>query len=108
MEHFLQANRITPRITMEMSSNETIKQAVMAGMGLGFLSLHTVGLEVRCRLLRVLSVEGTPVMRSWNLVHMLSKILSPATEAFRYFILEEAESFLLAHDAPLLEGGPGP
>ena len=108
MEHFLQANRITPRITMEMSSNETIKQAVMAGMGLGFLSLHTVGLEVRCRLLRVLSVEETPVMRSWNLVHMLSKILSPATEAFRYFILEEAESFLLAHDAPLLEGGPGP
>jgi DNA-binding transcriptional LysR family regulator len=105
MEHFLQGNRITPRITMEMSSNETIKQAVMAGMGLGFLSLHTVGLEVRCRLLRVLSVEGTPVMRTWNLVHMLSKILSPATEAFRYFILEEAERFLLAHDAPLLGSG---
>jgi DNA-binding transcriptional LysR family regulator len=107
MEHFLQGNRITPRITMEMSSNETIKQAVMAGMGLGFLSLHTVGLEVRCGLLRVLSVEGTPVMRTWNLVHMLSKILSPATEAFRYFILEEAEKFLLAHDAPLLGPGSG-
>lgn len=40
-------HRFGPRITMEMSSNETIKQAVMANMGLSFLSLHTIGLEGR-------------------------------------------------------------
>ena len=91
---------------MEMSSNETIKQAVIAGMGLGFLSLHTVGLEVRSGLLHVLTIQGTPVMRTWNLVHLLSKILSPAAEAFRYFVLEEAEAFLAAHDAPLLNPSP--
>jgi DNA-binding transcriptional LysR family regulator len=102
MEHFLRASRVSPPITMEMSSNETIKQAVIAGMGLGFLSLHTVGLEVRSGLLHVLTIEGTPVMRTWNLVHLLAKILSPAAEAFRYFVLEEAEAFLQAHDAPLL------
>ena len=106
MEHFFREHRVTPRITMEMSSNETIKQAVMAGMGLGFLSLHTVGLEVRSGLMKVLSIEGTPVMRTWNLVHLLSKILSPAAEAFRYFVLEEAEAFLAAHDAPLLNPPP--
>jgi DNA-binding transcriptional LysR family regulator len=96
---------------MEMSSNETIKQAVIVGMGLGFLSLHTVGLEARSGLLHVLTVEGTPVMRTWNLVHLLAKILSPAAEAFRYFMLEEAEAFLAAHDAPLLDPaahGPAP
>jgi DNA-binding transcriptional LysR family regulator len=102
MEHFLRASRVSPPITMEMSSNETIKQAVIAGMGLGFLSLHTVGLEVRSGLLHVLTIEGTPVMRTWNLVHLLAKILSPAAEAFRYFLLEQAETFLQAHDAPLL------
>ena len=102
MEHFFHEHRVTPRITMEMSSNETIKQAVMAGMGLGFLSLHTVGLEIRSGLLKVVSVEGTPVMRTWNLVHLLAKMLSPAAEAFRYFMLEEAEAFLLAHDEALL------
>ncbi len=106
MEHFLRASRVSPPITMEMSSNETIKQAVIAGMGLGFLSLHTVGLEVRSGLLHVLTVAGTPVMRTWNLVHLLAKILSPSAEAFRYFVLEEAEAFLQAHDAPLLNPPP--
>jgi DNA-binding transcriptional LysR family regulator len=94
--------RFEPRITMEMSSNETIKQAVMAGMGLSFLSLHTVGLEVRSRLLAVLDVEATPVMRTWNIVRLQAKLLSPAAEAFRYFMIERAEDHLRAHDAPLL------
>jgi DNA-binding transcriptional LysR family regulator len=102
MEDFLREHGVTPRITMEMSSNETIKQAVMAGMGMSFLSLHTLGLELRGGLLAVLGVEGTPVMRTWNLVRLLSKVLSPAAEAFRYYMLEEAEKMLRAHDAPLL------
>ena len=102
MESFFAERRFEPRITMEMSSNETIKQAVMAGMGLSFLSLHTIGLEVRSGLLNVLDVEGTPLMRMWNIVHLQSKVLSPAAEAFRYFIIERGEAHLLAHDAPLL------
>jgi LysR family transcriptional regulator, low CO2-responsive transcriptional regulator len=93
------------RSAMEMSSNETIKQAVMAGLGLSFLSLHTMGLEVRSGLLQVLDIKGTPVMRVWNVVHLASKLLSPAAEAFRYFMLEQGEAHLLAHDTPLL--GPG-
>ena len=102
MAAFFTEHRFEPRITMEMSSNETIKQAVMAGMGLSFLSLHTIGLEVRLGLLRVLDVEGTPIMRTWNIVRLQSKVLSPAAEAFRYFIIERGEAHLLAHDAPLL------
>lgn len=102
MEDLFREHQVSPRIAMEMSSNETIKQAVMAGMGLSFLSLHTLGLEVNAGLLKVLEVEGTPVMRTWNLVHLLSKLLSPAAEAFRYFIIEEGEAYLRAHDAPLL------
>ena len=102
MAAFFAEHRFEPHITMEMSSNETIKQAVMAGMGLSFLSLHTIGLEVRLGLLRVLDVEGTPIMRTWNIVRLQSKLLSPAAEAFRYFIIERGEAHLLAHDAPLL------
>ena len=102
MEDFLRAQHVAPHITMEMSSNETIKQAVMAGMGLSFLSLHTLGLEMRHGLIDIVDVEGTPIMRTWNLVHLLSKLLSPPAEAFRYFILEQGESYLREHDAPLL------
>jgi LysR family transcriptional regulator, low CO2-responsive transcriptional regulator len=105
MESFFAEHRFTPRITMEMSSNETIKQAVMAGMGLSFMSLHTMGLEVRSGLLQVLDVDSTPVMRTWNVVHLQSKLLSPAAEAFRYFIIERGEAHLLAHDEPLLKRG---
>ncbi len=107
MEDFFHHQQIAPQVTMEMSSNETIKQAVMAGMGLSFLSLHTLGLELRSGLLRVLSVDGTPIMRTWNIVHLLAKTLSPAAEAFRYFVLERAEQMLKDHDAPLLHAEIG-
>jgi DNA-binding transcriptional LysR family regulator len=94
MEKFLEKSRLEPRVVMEMGSNETIKQAVMAGMGISFLSLHTIGLELEHGLIATLDVEGTPIVRAWNVVHTLSKLLSPAAEAFRYFMLERAESLL--------------
>ena len=55
MEAFFAQHRFEPRISMEMPSNETIKQAVMAGMGLSFLSQHTIGLEVRSQVLHILA-----------------------------------------------------
>ena len=103
MEQFFAEHRFEPRITMEMGSNETIKQAVMAGMGVSFLSLHTLGLELRTGLMHRVEVEGTPVMRQWHVVHLQSRVLSPAAEAFRYFLIERGEGLLVAHDAPLLK-----
>lgn len=94
MENFLEKFRMEPRVVMEMSSNETIKQAVMAGMGISFLSLHTIGLELDNRLIAILDVDGTPIVRAWNVVHTLSKLLSPAAEAFRYYMLERGERHL--------------
>lgn len=94
LDHFFREQSFEHPETMEMSSNETIKQSVMAGMGLGFLSLHTIGLELDNRLLAVLDIEGSPVVRAWNVVHTLSKLLSPAAEALRYYILERGEQFL--------------
>lgn len=98
MDRFFQHHRLEPRIEMEMPSNETIKQAVMAGMGISFLSLHTLGLELRTGELELLQIEDTPVMRLWNVVRLQSRVLSPAAEAFRYFILEEGEAYLAEHD----------
>jgi DNA-binding transcriptional LysR family regulator len=105
METFFAEHRFGPHIAMEMSSNETIKQAVIAGLGLSFLSLHTVGLELKTGLLKTLDIAGTPVMRMWNVVHLGSKVLSPAAEAFRYFMIEQGAAFLRAHDEPLLGSG---
>jgi DNA-binding transcriptional LysR family regulator len=87
-ERFLASHRFHPRETIEMSSNETIKQAVMAGMGVSFLSLHTVGLELATRRLVVLPVAGTPLMRAWHVVHREKKRLSPVVQAFKAFLIE--------------------
>lgn len=106
MENFFESRQITPRLAMEMPSNESIKQAVMAGMGLSFLSLHTIGLEVGNGLLSILRVEGTPIVRTWNVVRTAGKTLSPAAEALRYFMLEHGQTYLAAHDSALLTGAP--
>ena len=107
LEKFLLQARVEPRVTMEMASNETIKQAVIAGMGLSFLSLHTLGLELDNGLIALLPIEGAPVVRAWNVVHTLAKLLSPAAEAFRYFVLEHGEDYLREHFGRHLElAGP--
>ena len=94
MEIFLKERRIHPAMLVEMPSNETIKQAVMAEMGISFLSMHTMGLELSAGVIKVLDVEGLPLLRRWHIVNMRAKLLSPAAEAFRYFVLEKAESLL--------------
>ena len=94
MQKFFTDHRVEPRLQMQVNSNETLKQAVMAGLGLGFVSLHTIGSELDHGQIAILEVQSTPVFRVWNMVHTLSKVLSPAAEAFRYEILENGEQFL--------------
>jgi DNA-binding transcriptional LysR family regulator len=96
MERFFAAHNVRPAATTEISSNETIKQAVMAGMGLGFISQHAIGLELAASQLALLHVEGLPVVRDWNVVHRSEKRLSPAALAFKRFVLKEGRAFLAA------------
>lgn len=103
MEEYFRAQGISPRIGMEIASNETIKQAVMAGMGLSFISRHTIGLELETGHLVELAVRGLPVMRDWYLVHLKSKHLDPAAAAFKRFVPEAAAELLRgagAHNDP--------
>jgi DNA-binding transcriptional LysR family regulator len=74
---------------MAMPSNETIKQAVMAGMGLSFLSLRTVRHELASGHLVVLDVQGLPQVNQWFVTHLRSKKLSPAAKAFKGFLIEQ-------------------
>ena len=101
MEAFFTQARFQPRFTMELKSNDAIKQAVKANLGLSFLSLHTIGLELQATQLSILDVRGSPVVRAWHVVHAMSKLLSPAAEAFRYFVLEHGESDLATQFAYL-------
>lgn len=93
-ERILSEIGAAPRTGMEISSNETIKQAVMAGLGISMLSYHTVSHEVEDKRLAILRVEGTPVIRKWYVVRNSKKNLPPSAKELWKFIVKEGKGFL--------------
>lgn len=89
-ERFFVEHEMALNTSMEMTSNEAIKQAVEAGLGLGIVSVHTLALELETRHLVILDVEHFPIQRHWYLVHRQGKRLSHTAQAFRQFVLDEA------------------
>ena len=83
-----------PKTGMEISSNETIKQAVMAGLGISLLSYHTVSHEIGEGRLVALRVEGTPVIRKWYVVKNSKKQILPSARSLWNFIATEGPRFL--------------
>jgi DNA-binding transcriptional LysR family regulator len=81
-------------IAMEIRSTETIKQAVIAGMGVSFVSAHTISQETRAGSLRVLDVEGFPLMLNWYVVHRRNKRLPPVAQAFKDFLLADGPALI--------------
>jgi len=101
MRQFFEEHSLVCNVGMEMASNETIKQAVMAGMGVSFISRHTIDLEILTQRLVVLDVCGTPVIRQWHVAHLAKKRLSPTAVAFKVFVLDHGRELLRAREATL-------
>jgi DNA-binding transcriptional LysR family regulator len=78
----------------EFRSNETIKQAVMAGLGVAFISAHTIALEAELGLLAILDVVGMPIHRQWFAVCRADRMLSPAMARFKDFASQHGHEFL--------------
>ena len=91
METFIQDHDIQPNIIMEMSSNESIKQAVIAGLGISFVSQHTIANELKNNQLKVLSVMGTPINRKWHVVTLNPMSINRSVELLKDFILNQSE-----------------
>jgi len=82
------------KIAMQIKSTETIKQAVIAGMGISFLSAHTVSRELRARSLAILDVQGFPLMLNWYVVHRRNKRLPPVAQAFKQFLMSDGRQLI--------------
>ncbi|PRD41439.1 LysR family transcriptional regulator [Phyllobacterium phragmitis] len=78
----------------EMSSNETIKQAVMAGLGIAFISAHTIAMELETGRLVILDVIGMPIRRQWFFVVRTDRTMSPAMKAFQEFLTSKGAQCL--------------
>jgi LysR family transcriptional regulator for metE and metH len=94
MEQLFETAGVRPVIGMEMSSNETIKQAVIAGLGIAFISAHTVATELDERRLTMLDVVGLPIIRQWFVVNRKDKVLLPPAQAMRQFLGAQGAQFL--------------
>jgi len=94
IERHLKQLGVECQTSMEMSSNETIKHAVEAGLGLGIVSLHTIQPELDSGRLVTLDVESFPIQRHWHIVTRKGKRLSPVARLFRDFIKQEAPRFV--------------
>ncbi len=90
LERFFENHGVVVKTTMEMTSNEAIKQAVEAGLGLGLASVHTLALELETKRLVILDVEDFPILRHWYVVYRKGKRLSPVAQAFREYVHAEA------------------
>ncbi len=98
MERYFAEKKVTLQTGMEMNSNEAIKQAVEAGLGLGIVSTHTLELELEAGRLGIMDVVGFPILRHWYVVYRQGRRLSPVAQAFRRFVLSESASIV---DVPL-------
>jgi DNA-binding transcriptional LysR family regulator len=94
MEQLFESGNIRPTIGMTMSSNETIKQSVIAGLGIAFISAHTVATELDERRLVTLDVDGLPVIRQWFVLARKDKVLLPPAQAMLDFLSAEGAQFL--------------
>ena len=83
-----------PRSGLEFGSNETIKQAVMAGMGIALISSHTVAAEITEKRLLVLDVKGLPINRKWFIVRHKNKRFLPSAKALWSFIVDQGRHYL--------------
>lgn len=85
---------LTPPPASVMDSNETIKQATMAGLGIGLLSSHTVQAEVQSGRLKVLAVEGLPIVRRWSITRPAEVELLPAGQQLWDFLVKHGSVYL--------------
>jgi LysR family transcriptional regulator, low CO2-responsive transcriptional regulator len=94
MEQLFEQAGVHPNIGMAMSSNETIKQAVIAGLGIAFISAHTVATELDERRLVTLDVAGLPIVRQWFVLSRKDKVLLPPAQAMLDFLSARGAEFL--------------
>jgi DNA-binding transcriptional LysR family regulator len=94
---------VEPNIRMELGSNEAIKQALLAGLGVSIMSRYTLGLDTDPRDLVMLDVEGLPLDGQWYFVYAVGKQPSPVMRSFMAFVREHGKRLIIDHLATLHE-----
>jgi DNA-binding transcriptional LysR family regulator len=76
---------------IQINSNEAIVEAVQAGLGIGFVSKHSVSLQLKNNIIKQLDVAPFPIIRQWHIVHHAEAELSPIARRFKQFVIDNTE-----------------
>ncbi len=89
MEKFFYANKINVRKKLELTSNEAVKQAVLAGLGCSIMPLIGIRSELTHGELQIIPIKGLPIKSNWQLIWLKNKNFSPVSASFLNYIKKE-------------------
>jgi DNA-binding transcriptional LysR family regulator len=94
MERFISQNAITLEKKMELTSNEAVKQAILAGLGCSIMPLIGIRKEIQNKELQIIPVKGLPISTNWSLIWLKGKNHSPAALAYLAYLEKEKEAII--------------
>ncbi len=94
MEGFIESNNISVLKKMELSSNEAVKQALLAGLGYSIMPLIGIRNELRNKELQIIPVKGLPIITTWRLVWLKGKKHTPVSSAYLEFLKKEMKNIV--------------
>lgn len=97
MEQFLAANNLVVKKKLELTSNEAVKQAVLAGLGVSIMPLIGIRSELASGELQIIPVEGFPIKSIWHLVWQEGKAFSPVAEKYLQHLRQEKQDIIQQH-----------
>ena len=97
MEKFIKTHKLPVKKKMELTSNEAVKQAVIAGLGYSIMPLIGIKNELNNLELQIIPVKGFPIKSVWNLIWLQNKNLSPVASAFLAYLTQEKENIINQH-----------
>ena len=94
MENFIAKNKIKIKKKIELTSNEAVKQAVIAGIGYSIMPLIGIRNEIENGLLKIIPMKGLPIQTTWRLIWLKEKRLSPIAESYLQYLEKEKETII--------------
>lgn len=94
MEKFINKNNLPVKKKMELTSNEAVKQAVIAGLGYSIMPLIGLKNELENRQLQIIPVKGFPIKSTWYLIWLKDKELSPVASAYLNYLKSEKQNII--------------
>ena len=94
MEKYIEQNKLPVQKKMELTSNEAVKQAVIAGLGFSIMPLIGLKNELNNGDLQFIPVKGFPIKSVWNLIWLKKKKFSPVAESFLKYVKKEKEQII--------------